>query len=173
MSECERGRQRSWCVAFWALLLVACSGQGSGGTDGESSFVGKKSSDDSAPVGADAATTRTGAPSSDSKQDDEPVDSTSDAAPLLPGVRDPAYECPNICGVIVSACGASLTDCVRECEQDEANSADCGQEEQWLEMMRCCTEAEWDGCDEESFDACQKDVCGHLRPTGAAEGCSG
>lgn len=105
---------------------------------------------------------------------DDSLDTTSDV--IEPeelhadaGARQP--DCTSVCTPLVEGCGGTLEDCVDECERDAAHSASCGQQGEWSALLDCCSEASWAGCDEQSFDACQKDACGSLRPEGAAEGC--
>ncbi len=217
-SSLLRGRAGHLLSAlFWLALpqIVACSGGGPGGTDGESSFIGTSQgkdpevtdrqeppatndlSDEGMDGTEEAATDEVTVDATDEVTDEATTDSPG--APAMTNVSptpaQPApapvpdmtmmapeptmnagpgtpVDCETACLLLEMPCGSPMDDCLRECQQDADNAASCGQEGEWLGMLACCLSASWDTCNEASFDACQIEACGELRPEGAAEGCS-
>lgn len=80
--------------------------------------------------------------------------------------------CSSLCSQIAADCGSPVSDCTDECNQDQGQSASCGESSEWSELLSCCNGADFTPyCDEDGFDPCQKGACAELRPAGAADGC--
>lgn len=79
--------------------------------------------------------------------------------------------CESLCTSIEADCGADEK-CLRECQQDQANAASCGDEDAWQALLDCCDGEDFAAaCDEDGFDPCQGAVCEDLRPDSARAGC--
>lgn len=97
-----------------------------------------------------------------------------DAGGQMPNPGGDPISCSMACATITSACAdVDSATCIDECEQDEAHTTSCGEQDAWQAMLSCCEQATLtDFCAEGGFDACQKGACEDLRPAGAADGCS-